>query len=159
MFASITALACCCVWAALSYGFAALYARRNLSQSPPLITATCQLMASTAMMIIVSSLAEQPWRLPVPGLTTWGAIAGLAALSTALAYIIFFQILRRSGSTNVMLVTLLVPVTAMLLGALVLQETISPREMFGALVIASALMIMDGRVISIVQRWTRARQF
>ena len=53
---------------------------------------------------------------------------GLAALSTALAYIVFFQILRRSGATNVMLVTLLIPVTAILLGYRVLGEKISPRE-------------------------------
>ena len=48
----------------------------------------------------------------MPGATTWLAVIGLAALSTALAYIVFFQILRRSGATNVMLVTLLIPVTA-----------------------------------------------
>ncbi|HEY8334120.1 MAG TPA: DMT family transporter [Tardiphaga sp.] len=148
-----------CLAAALSYGFAALYARRKLLQSPPLVTAACQLMASTVMMIIVSGFAEQPWRLPIPSMTIWLAIAGLAALSTALAYVIFFQILRRSGSTNVMLVTLLVPITAILLGSLVLNETILPREIAGALVIASALMIMDGRVISVVPRWTRGRPF
>jgi drug/metabolite transporter (DMT)-like permease len=63
-----------------------------------------------------------------------------------LAYIVFFQILRRSGSTNVMLVTLLIPVTAILLGHLVLGESISLRQMIGALVIGSALLLIDGRV-------------
>jgi drug/metabolite transporter (DMT)-like permease len=73
-------------------------------------------------------------------------------LSTALAYIVFFQILRRSGATNVMLVTLLVPVTAILLGSFVLGEKISLREIVGALVIGSALLVIDGRVLKFLQR-------
>src|SRR6266566_7595337 len=66
--------------------------------------------------------------------------------------VVFFQILRRSGATNVMLVTLLIPVTAILLGVLVLGEKISPREIAGALVIGSALLLIDGRVLKIFQR-------
>jgi drug/metabolite transporter (DMT)-like permease len=78
-------------------------------------------------------------------------------LSTALAYIVFFQILRRSGSTNAMLVTLLIPVTTILLGYLVLGEVISPREAIGALVIGSALLVIDGRILSRVWRPVAAR--
>jgi drug/metabolite transporter (DMT)-like permease len=136
-----------CLAAAFSYGLSALYARRKLSNSPPLATATFQLLASALMMTIVAAVFERPWQLPMPGVTTWLATIGLSALSTALAYIVFFQILRRSGSTNVMLVTLLIPVTAILLGYLVLGESISLREMIGALVIGSALLLMDGRVL------------
>jgi drug/metabolite transporter (DMT)-like permease len=141
-----------CLAAAFSYGLAALYARRKLSDSPPLATATFQLLASGLMMLIVASVVERPWQLPLPGVTTWLALLGLAALSTALAYIVFFQVLRRSGSTNVMLVTLLIPVTAILLGYLVLGESISPREMTGAAVIGSALLLIDGRVLNWVRR-------
>ncbi|WFU77533.1 DMT family transporter [Bradyrhizobium sp. CIAT3101] len=135
-----------CLGGALSYGFAALAARRLLKDSPPLGTATFQLMASTVMMAVVAGAAEQPWRLPIPGVLTWLAVLGLAALSTALAYIVFFQIIRRSGASNVMLVTLLIPVTAILLGWLVLGEPISAREIAGAVVIGSALLVIDGRV-------------
>lgn len=141
-----------CLAGALSYGFSALYARRKLSNSPPLATATFQLLASSLMMAIVASVFERPWRVAMPGTTTWLAMAGLAGLSTALAYIVFFQILRRSGSTNVMLVTLLIPVTAILLGYLVLGESISWRETIGAAVIGSALLLIDGRVLSLVRR-------
>jgi drug/metabolite transporter (DMT)-like permease len=87
----------------------------------------------------------------VPGAATWLAVIGSAALSTALAYIIFFRILRRAGSTNVMLVTLLIPVTAILLGVLVLGEAISLREIVGAVVIGSALLIIDGRVFQFIR--------
>jgi drug/metabolite transporter (DMT)-like permease len=95
---------------------------------------------------------EQPWHLSMPGLTTWLAVLGLAALSTALAYIVFFQIIRRSGATNVMLVTLLIPVTAILLGWLVLGEPISAREIAGAVVIGSALLVIDGRALTLLRR-------
>jgi drug/metabolite transporter (DMT)-like permease len=109
-------------------------------------------MASTVMMAIVAGAMEQPWRLPMPGIATWLAVLGLASLSTALAYIVFFQILRRSGATNVMLVTLLIPVTAILLGWLVLGEPISVREIAGATVIGSALLAIDGRAVRMLQR-------
>jgi drug/metabolite transporter (DMT)-like permease len=125
-----------CLAAAFSYGIAALLGRRHLAKSPPLATATFQLIASRAMMAITAGLLDRPWRLPLPGPTTWLAVIGLAILSTALAYIVFFQILRRSGATNVMLVTLLIPLTAILLGALV---------------IGSALLVMDGRVLRLVR--------
>jgi drug/metabolite transporter (DMT)-like permease len=139
-----------CLAAAFSYGLSALYARRKLSDSPPLATATFQMLASSLMMTVIAAIFERPWQLPMPGVTTWLAIIGLAALSTALAYIVFFQILRRSGSSNVMLVTLLIPVTAILLGYLVLGESVSLREMIGAIVIGSALLLIDGRVLKLV---------
>ncbi|MBR1122552.1 DMT family transporter [Bradyrhizobium lablabi] len=141
-----------CLAAALSYGISALIARRSLSDSPPLATATFQLMASSVMMAIVAGTFERPWQLPVPSAVTGLAVLGLAALSTALAYIVFFQILRRSGATNVMLVTLLVPVSAILLGWLVLGEQISMREIAGAMVIGSALLVIDGRVLKLLER-------
>src|SRR5216683_578273 len=141
-----------CLAAAASYGVAALLARRHLANSPPLASATFQLLASSAMMTVVAGIVERPWTLTMPGASTWLAVIGLAALSTALAYIVFFHILRRSGATNVMLVTLLIPVTAILLGYLVLGESISLREILGALVIGSALLLIDGRVLNFVRR-------
>jgi drug/metabolite transporter (DMT)-like permease len=141
-----------CLGAAFSYGLSALYARRKLANSPPLATAAFQLMASSLMMAIVAAAFERPWRLAMPGATTWLAMAGLAGLSTALAYIVFFQILRRSGPSNVMLVTLLIPVTAILLGYLVLGESISWREIIGAAVIGSGLLLIDGRILDLVRR-------
>jgi drug/metabolite transporter (DMT)-like permease len=141
-----------CLTAALCYGITALLGRRLLSGSPPLATATFQMLASTVMMALLATVFEQPWRLPMPSMTTMLAILGLSALSTALAYLVFFQILQRSGATNVVLVTLLIPVTAILLGYLVLGERISSQEALGALVIGSALLLMDGRVLNLFRR-------
>jgi drug/metabolite transporter (DMT)-like permease len=145
-----------CLAAAFSYGLAALLARRHLANSPPLATAAFQLLTSSLMMAVVAGIVERPWQLRLPGAVTFLAVVGLAALSTALAYIVFFQILRRSGATNVMLVTLLIPVTAIVLGYLVLGEAISTREITGALVIGSALLLIDGRAVNLIRWSTRS---
>ena len=68
-----------CLAAAFSYGLSALLARRLLSNSPALGTATFQMLASAAMMTVVAGLVERPWLLPMPGATTWLAVIGLAA--------------------------------------------------------------------------------
>jgi len=140
-----------CLGAAFSYGLSALVARRLPADAPPIGTATFQMLASAVMMTVVAGVVDRPWQLPMPGAATWLAVLGLAALSTALAYIVFFQIMQRSGATNVMLVTLLIPVTAILLGYLMLGEKISGQEIVGALVIGSALLLIDGRVLKRVQ--------
>ena len=136
-----------CLGGALSYGFSGLWGRRKLNGVPPLTSSTCQLISSSAAMAIIASVVDQPWNLPMPGLATWSALIGLAALATSLAYIVFFTILARAGASNVMLVTLLIPVTAILLGVLILGEPLSMNEIAGALVIASALLVIDGRVL------------
>ena len=146
-----------CLAAAFSYGISALLGRRLLSTSPPLATTTFQMLASCVMLAVLSFAIEQPWRLPMPSATTVLAIVGLAALSTALAYLVFFLVLQRSGATNVVLVTLMVPITAMLLGYWVLGERITRQEIFGALVIGSALVVMDGRVFDLFRRRLPAR--
>jgi drug/metabolite transporter (DMT)-like permease len=138
--------------ATVCFGFSALWATRWLSRAPPLGTAAFQLISASLMMFVMSLAVDRPWQLPMPGPVTWAAILGLAALSTSLAFIIFFQIIVRSGASNVMLVTLLVPVSALLLGYLFLDEQIVAREIAGALVIASALLVMDGRVFRLLRR-------
>jgi drug/metabolite transporter (DMT)-like permease len=102
-------------------------------------------------MLVLAGLIERPWLLPAPSLQTWLALFATAALSTALAYVVFFQILVRSGASNVMLVTLLIPVTAIMLGHFVLGEPLAAREIIGALVIGGALLIVDGRALRLVR--------
>lgn len=141
-----------CLGAAVSYGFAGLWGRRRLAGVPPLTAATGQLIASSLVMALLAGAVERPWTLTMPSLSTWAALLGFAALSTALAYIVFFQILARSGATNVMLVTLLLPVPAILLGHFALGEALQSNEILGALVIGGALLIIDGRVLDLLRR-------
>lgn len=141
-----------CLGSTVSYGFAALWGRRQLGGVPPIKSATCQLLCSSLIMVSLAAAFEQFWTLPVPSLATWASLLCLAALATALAYLVFFQILVRSGASNVMLVTLLVPVSAIALGVMVLGEPLRMQEIIGALVICSALLIIDGRVFGRLAR-------
>ena len=136
-----------CLGAAASYGFVGLWGRRRLMGIAPLTSATCQLICSSIIMAVLALTIEQPWQLPNPSMAAWSALFCFAALSTALAYIVFFQILARSGAANVLLVTLLVPVTAIVLGYFILREPLHASEIAGALVIASSLLIIDGRIL------------
>lgn len=136
-----------CMAGALSYGFAALWGRRRLSGAPPLKSATCQLICSTLVMAVVVAIIDQPWMLGPPSRTTILSLLALAVFGTALAYIVFFQILVRAGASNVMLVTLLIPVTALILGNVFLNEAIQLKEIIGAAVIAIGLVFIDGRLI------------
>ncbi len=136
-----------CLGGALSYGFSGLWGRRKLGDVPPITSATCQLICSTVIVTIITTAVDRPWMLPMPHLATWGALIGLALLATSLAYIVFFTILSRAGATNVMLVTLLIPVTAILLGVVVLGEPLAANEIAGALIIAASLLVIDGRVL------------
>lgn len=136
-----------CLTACLSYGLAGLWGRRKLAGVPPLTSATCQLICSALVMSLLAGLIEKPWTLRWPSTATCLALLGFASLSTALAYIVFFQILVRSGASAVMLVTLLIPISAIALGTLFLGEPLQAREIAGAIIIASGLLIIDGRVL------------
>lgn len=136
-----------CAAGALSYAFAALWGRRQLSDVHPLKSATCQLICSAVIMAVIVVIFDRPWTLDAPSATTLYAVAGLAILGTAVAYIVFFQILVRAGASNAMLVTLLVPVTAVALGSVFLGEQIHLTEILGAIVIGIGLVFIDGRIV------------
>jgi drug/metabolite transporter (DMT)-like permease len=135
--------------AALSYSFAGIFGRRfkGLGVSP-LVTATGQVTASTLMLVPVALLVDRPWTLPMPSAAAWGAVIGIALLSTALAYVIFFRILASAGATNLMLVTFLIPVSAILLGGLFLGELLAVRHGVGMALIAGGLAAIDGRLFA-----------
>jgi drug/metabolite transporter (DMT)-like permease len=137
-----------CLGAALSYGFAALWGRRFLSDIAPMKTATVQLVCSTMIIGVIVCFIDKPWNLPVPSMNAIWSLVALAVFGTAVAYIVFFKILVRAGASNVMLVTLLLPVTALALGNVFLDEPIQTKEIMGALIIGSGLLFIDGRVIN-----------
>jgi drug/metabolite transporter (DMT)-like permease len=131
--------------AALSYGFAGVFGRRFRAQ-PPLMVASGQLTGSTCLLLLPVLLLDQPWQMVVPSFHVIGAIVALALLSTALAYVIFFRILRRAGATNLSLVTLLIPVSALLLGIAFLDEVVEPHHLIGMGLIGLGLIAIDGRL-------------
>ena len=135
----------CCLLAAFSYAFAGLYGRRFRGLSP-LHVATGQVTASTALVLPLALMVDRLWTLPMPSPTAWAALAGIALLCTAAAYVLYFAILARAGATNLLLVTFLLPASALLLGALVLGEAVTGRALVGMAMIGAGLAAIDGRL-------------
>jgi drug/metabolite transporter (DMT)-like permease len=133
--------------AALFYAVSGVFGRRFKALGvAPMLTAAGQLSASSLILVPLALAVDQPWRLAAPSLPTWGALLGLAALSTALAFVLYFRILASAGATNVLLVTLLVPVSAILLGSLGLGERLEAKQFLGMALIAVGLVAIDGRL-------------
>lgn len=136
-----------CLLGAVTYACAGVYGRRFAASGvPPLAAATGQVCASTVILLPLVAIMDRPWTLPLPGAETWGALAGVAALSTALGYALYFRILATAGASNLLLVTFLIPVTASLLGVSVLGETLAPRHFVGVGLIGGGLAAIDGRL-------------
>ncbi|WP_391481285.1 DMT family transporter [Nereida sp. NH-UV-3] len=133
--------------ATLSYAFASVWGKTTLAGQPPLMNALGMVVCSSVLMLPIvwfahgaPSFAFQP--------ATWGALLGLAVLSTALAYLLYFAILARAGAANLMLVTLLIPPFAITLGALFLSERIGIQAFAGFAVIAIGFAVTDGRLFA-----------
>ena len=142
--------------AALSYGFAAIFGRRFMG-IPPLSTAAGQLTGTTMMMLPIMIVIDKPWTLPPVNFVTWGAVLGLAVLCTSMAYIIYFRILATAGATNVLLVTFLIPVSALLLGMTVLGERPDLRHFIGMALIGFGLAAIDRRLVVFLRERSRCR--
>jgi drug/metabolite transporter (DMT)-like permease len=135
-----------CVAAAVSYAFAGIFGRRFRTMGiTPMATATGQLVASTILLVPVMLVIDRPWSLPSPSMIVVGALIAIATLSTALAYVLYFRILATAGATNLLLVTFLIPVSAILLGITFLSETLQARHIAGMVMIGLGLAAIDGR--------------
>lgn len=136
------------ILAAVSYGLSNIFGRRFAGlKLNPIAMATGQLSASACIMVPLALIVDHPLSRPLPGLPSVLALTALALVSTAYAYILFFRILTRAGATNVSLVTLLVPCSAIALGSLVLGESLGLREIAGFATIALGLLVIDGRLL------------
>ncbi len=131
--------------AALLYAFAAIFGRR-FKDIDPVVVSAGMLTGSTMIMIPLSFIIEQPFSLS-PTAVTWAALFGLSAISTSLAYIIYFYVLSKAGATNILLVTFLIPVSAIFLGMVVLGETPGWNAFAGMGLIFIGLVFIDGRLL------------
>jgi drug/metabolite transporter (DMT)-like permease len=136
-----------CLGAALSYAFASIWARRFRSLGlSPLQTAFGQVTGASMILLVPMLALSQPWALALPAPSVLAAVLGLAVLSTALAYLLFFQVLSSAGPINVSLVTFLIPPSALMLGIAFLGETVAPHHLAGLGLIFLGLLAMDGRM-------------
>jgi drug/metabolite transporter (DMT)-like permease len=140
-----------CITASLSYALAAVWARRfkSLGLSPMSVT-TGQLSAGALMMLPLALIVDQPWTRALPPLEAWGAVVALALMCTAFGYVLYFKLIDSAGATNALLVTLLVPPIAILVGAIFLSERLAPQDFSGLALIALGLAAIDGRLLTVV---------
>ena len=131
--------------AAVLYACAAIFGRRFRDIDPVVVSAG-MLTGSTLMMIPTAFICENPFSLD-PTWVTWTALTCLAAVLTALAYIIYFYVLSKAGATNILLVTFLIPISAIILGMLVLGETPGWNAFAGMILIFAGLVFIDGRLL------------
>lgn len=139
--------------AALSYACASVYGRRfKATGLNPILVAAGQVTGSTLLLLPIALWVDgnDPYA-NVPA-QVWAAIISLAVFSTAAAYILYFKLLASAGATNILLVTLLVPVSAILLGWLFLEESLQTPHIIGMAMIALGLSAIDGRL------WRRASE-
>ncbi|MFZ6746193.1 DMT family transporter [Undibacterium sp. JH2W] len=135
--------------AAVSYASAGIFGRRFKEMGlQPFVTATGQISSSTLMLIPLALIFDQPWNLPMPGQATWAAVAGISLLSTSLGFVLFFRILATAGATNLMLVSFLIPASAILLGFIFLGEHLAVNHVIGMLTIGLGLISIDGRLVA-----------
>ena len=133
--------------ASVFYAFSPIYGRRfGRSGLSPIVAAAGQFTAAAAIMIPLALITDRPWTLPMPGAEVWAALIGLGALSGALAYIIYYRLLATAGAVNLILVTFLVPATAILLGAVFLGEHLAANDFLGMACIGLGLAAIDGRL-------------
>lgn len=135
-----------CLAGAVSYAFAGIFGRRFRAMGvTPMTTATGQVVASSILLLPLMLVIDRPWTLAAPSMAAIGALVGVAALSTALAYHLYFRILSTAGATNLLLVTFLIPASAIILGVLFLDESLLPRHVAGMGLIGVGLAAIDGR--------------
>ncbi|NMD06439.1 MAG: DMT family transporter [Phyllobacteriaceae bacterium] len=135
------------VLASACYGLSTPWSKVRLTGIPPLTTATLQLTMSSIVMAAIVLLFAEPAQYAAASSKTWISLVLLAAVSTSIAYLIFFRIIARAGPSFVSLVTMVIPVSAILMGYVVLNELLTINEVIGALIIGLALVIIDGRAL------------
>jgi drug/metabolite transporter (DMT)-like permease len=136
----------CLIVASILYAVGGIYAKR-LAGFQPLQIATMQMTCGFLIAVPLALWMDHPWKLTMPSATALTAVLLTGVFGSALAAITYFRVFTRAGATNAMLVTLLVPVTPIALGAVLRGEWLSAREILGAAVIALALLIIDGRLV------------
>ncbi|WP_043919002.1 DMT family transporter [Jannaschia aquimarina] len=128
----------------VSYAMAGVWARLRLGHLPPQVSAAGMLTGSSLVMIPAALWIDGPvW--PSQSETVL-AVGYYALVSTALAYLLYFRVLAMAGSGNLLLTTLLIAPVAILLGAVVRDETLAPTTYAGFALLALGLVILDGRL-------------
>ena len=140
-----------CLGAACSYAFGAVLTRR-VRRLPPLMVASGQLTMSTAILLPLSLLFSRPSSVLEASTPALAAMVALALLSSALAYLIYFRLIAHAGATNALLSTFLIPISAIIIGIVLMGENLSPRQLAGMAAILVGIAAIDGRAWHFIAR-------
>ncbi|MDE0345719.1 MAG: DMT family transporter, partial [Boseongicola sp.] len=135
----------------ISYAFAGCWARARLQDQSPLVAAAGMLTCSSLVMLPLSRAVEGPLVVDL-SLSTWAAVAYFALAATAAAYILYYRILAAAGAGNLLLVTLMIPPVAILLGAWARDEALTAGAYLGFALLGAGLLILDGRIGNAVRK-------
>ena len=138
------------VLATIAYAFAGVWGKLKLAGYTPMQGATGMLICSTIISILCSFLISGLPSLTIANhpLDLFKLVFGLGVLGTALAYPLYFKILNLADSSNLMLVTIIVPIFAVVLDAMLLGQFVTMADLIGFTLVAIGLAIMDGRVVN-----------
>ena len=138
---------------AVCYALSGVYGRRFSREGvSPLATATGQLTVSTVLLLPFALYIDRPWALAMPSLAASVAVLGVALVSTAFAFLLYFRILATAGANNLMLVNFLVPVSAIMLGVSILHEALKTEHLIGIALIFIGLALRDGKLLALIRR-------
>ncbi len=126
---------------AFLYGIGGNFTRRYASHIKPLAIATGSQIGAALVLL---PIAVVTWPDTPISITAWAAAITMGLFSTALAYILYFRLIANIGPTGAITVTYLIPVSAMLLGALVINEPITGAMVFGGAVILLGTALATG---------------
>ena len=141
--------------AAASYGVAIVYSRLNLRGQPPLVAPTAQLTVATIFMLPLSLFLERPFGLVAPSWSALGSLLALASFGTALAFVVYYYLIERVNATYVSMVTYMIPVIGLILGVLILNESIGWNAYVGCALILIGVMIVNGKFNKSIITWRR----
>lgn len=136
--------------AAVSYAFAGVFGRRLKRFAPPVAGAGMLTMSTLIMLPVAFVMEGLPDALPSAGVMAVWLTLGIAC--TGLAYVLYFRILATAGATNLLLVTIMIPPSAMALGVIFLDETFTLPMLAGFALIFLGLLCVDGRVLDRFRR-------
>lgn len=134
-----------CLTATFCYGIAGSFTKKFLHAVPAMVTATGSLWGASLSLVIPACLT---WPQEPPPLRAWLALGIAGLLCTALAYVLYFRLMTRTGPARAMTVTYLIPVFANVFGALFLDEVVTHWMMGCALLIVAGTALASGLVVA-----------
>ncbi|HWA18208.1 MAG TPA: DMT family transporter [Devosia sp.] len=135
--------------ATLCYALTLNYARRFKSIDSAAVATSSLTAAAILMVPIALFFSGTP---VITRIETWGALFGIGVFSTSFSFLLVYWLLPRVGATNLSLNTFITPISAILLGVLVLHESFAPVQIVGIAVIFLGLVVIDGRLVRGLRR-------